>query len=120
MRVVGSGDESWTQYAAIVQTQRSHIFSALVHMPSGYEKMMSTSGHELRIHTHGLSRSADGMPIPMNAMDKKYKAIGGSSRINPNVPNQRRSAFSDDDSKTRGFLATPDKGVIMHRLERMP
>jgi RHS repeat-associated protein len=119
-RVVGSGAESWTQYAAIVQTQGSHIFSAVVYMPSGYEHMMSSSGYVLRIHTHGLSRDAKDDYIPMNEMDKKYKAIPGSSRINPNVPNQRRNVFSDDDSKTRGFLATPNKGVIMHRMEKMP
>jgi len=102
---VGFPDNS--QYAGVVQTQSSHIFSAVYLMPSGYQAMHNISGHVLRLHSHGLS-SMNSRPIRANLMDRAYRPeLGRGSRIAPNVPNQDRFNFSPDDAASRGGLAFP-------------
>lgn len=105
-RVVGYGEDSWTQYSATVQAQKSHMFGAVVFMPKGYRAMMSTSGYVLRIHSHGLSFDAVGNAISANEMDKKYKALGIGARIQPNVSRQNRHNF---------LTKTEKQGVIWPR-----
>jgi hypothetical protein len=120
--IASRADESFIdgrQYGAILQTQESHIFSAVTQIPVGFNAMMSTSGDVLRIHSHGLSKDKFGNRIRANDRDMKYLPLGGGSKIPPSVPLQDRFNFSAQDAATRGGLATPD-GLIWHKLEKVP
>ncbi|MBO9661427.1 RHS repeat-associated core domain-containing protein [Dokdonella sp.] len=105
------------QYAGIVETQGSHIFSAATQIPVGFKPMKSTFGGVLRIHSHGLSFNADGGRIRANEIDMKYLPPSSGSKTPPYVPKQDRYLFSDQDAATRGGLATPN-GLIWWPGER--